>query len=79
MNTAPARDHFFGICGVGVVLILAVALGVPALNGGVNPSQAATPAVQTATTQARLRANVESAMRPVVQLLQPFTAAAFGG
>ena len=76
MNTPQPRDDFYGICGVAAALILALALGVPAFTGSADDHQAA---ARPAPATGAARSTVEAVVRPLAQLLQPGTTAAYGG
>lgn len=76
MKRPDARDPFYSICGVVTVLLVAAAVGVPALWGssGHNVSARATPA----QVQQPIRTQAETVLSPVTQRLQPATISGFG-
>lgn len=77
MTQTTARDNFYGICGVAAALIVAVAVGMPALKAPSADEQAASQPAP-ATAAGPVRSAAESVVRPLAQLLQPGTTAGYG-
>ena len=71
MNQPDARDPFYSICGVVSVLLIAAAIGVPALWGSSDHNV-------SAQAQQPIRTQAETVLSPVTQRLQPATVSGFG-
>lgn len=78
MTSTTTRDDFYSICGAAAALILAVALGVPAVNeASVDARQAARQA-PTPEAAELARSAFDPAAQPAAPLLQPSPASARG-
>ncbi|MFO1326544.1 MAG: hypothetical protein U1F56_04230 [Rubrivivax sp.] len=79
MNSPRNRDDFFGICGIAAALILALALGVPALMGQPADELIVVRQAPAMMASGPARSAAEAVMRTLAQLLQPDNASAYGG
>jgi hypothetical protein len=79
MTHPSAGDNFYGICGVAAALIVAVALGLPALNAPASDEQAVSQPVPVAAAERPVRAAAEAVEHPRADLPQPATSDAYGG